>query len=263
MNNIFLLERIIILVVSITLSFLSLAKTGYNVNVPDPDDQRASPQYPESAPRFSLTSILFHLVCVLFRVTSLSLFFACFSSYTLLIILTAFGINFGIYHACGASHTMTLLLGSVSIFMPNGYLLYNFAATFPVDFAFKETRKLLFAHMLTITPLFCTAIIFIAISSGAGAQWFYHYRLRDGAPLESVSFTASLCSGLVVMGLISLVAFYIHWSKSVRPLYSPPVPKPEEAGTEGRFVPDTEEAGESEGWVAKMKFWKKNDTSDC
>ena len=46
--------------------------------------------------------------------------------------------NFAMLHFnAGASNTISLLLGTVSIFMPNGYLLYNFAATFMVDFTFE------------------------------------------------------------------------------------------------------------------------------
>ena len=55
-------------------------------------------------------------------------------------ILASFGINVALLAREGASVNVTVLLGAVSIFMPNGYLLYNFAATFPVDFSFDSTK---------------------------------------------------------------------------------------------------------------------------
>ena len=176
------------LALSATISFLSLTKTGFNVNVPDPDEKRRSPQNPENAKFFPLTSLLFHFVCVLFRVGSLAYFFATvrgwvvlkgqkglfvsfkqirhdsfikvtqklwsiftnvltvthstptFYSYTAIVILASFGINVALLAREGASVNVTVLLGAVSIFMPNGYLLYNFAATFPVDFSFDSTK---------------------------------------------------------------------------------------------------------------------------
>ena len=56
------------------------------------------------------------------------------------IVVACFGVNAFLLAREGASYNVTLLLGAVSIFMPNGYLLYNFAATFPVDFSFDSTK---------------------------------------------------------------------------------------------------------------------------
>ena len=133
-------ERLMTLALSATISFLSLNKTGFNVNVPDPDEKRRSPQHPENSRLFPLTSLLFHFCCVLFRVASLAYFFATVRGYTAVIVVACFGVNAFLLAREGASYNVTLLLGAVSIFMPNGYLLYNFAATFPVDFSFDSTK---------------------------------------------------------------------------------------------------------------------------
>ena len=53
---------------------------------------------------------------------------------------------------------MTIVLGMVSVFMPNGYLLYNFAATFICDFTFEQSKKFLLFHMLAVTAEFCLVV---------------------------------------------------------------------------------------------------------
>jgi len=106
--------------VSVTLSFFSLAKTGYNVNQPDPDEGRKSKQNPEMAPKFKLTSIIFHLLVTLFRVSSLTVFFACFQAWTMIILVACFAVNLMLFYGSDASYTMCWLLSAVSLFMPNG-----------------------------------------------------------------------------------------------------------------------------------------------
>ena len=70
--------RVIVLVASVIFSFFSLSKTGFNVNCPDPDAKRQSQQYPGNSRFFSITSFVFHVICVLFRVSCLAYFFAIF-----------------------------------------------------------------------------------------------------------------------------------------------------------------------------------------
>ena len=90
--------RLAILCITIALSFISLTKTGYNVNVPDPEEQRKSPQNTKNVKRFWLTSIPFHFVCVLFRVGCLAYFCANLSYWTTVIILFTMLVNMLILH---------------------------------------------------------------------------------------------------------------------------------------------------------------------
>jgi len=112
--------RTLTLIVSVTLSFFSLAKTGFNVNLPDPDEARKSKQHPENASKFKLTSALFHLLVTLFRVSSLTLFFACFQGWTVVVLAFCAAVNLLLFYFSQASFTMCVLLSAVSIFMPNG-----------------------------------------------------------------------------------------------------------------------------------------------
>ena len=159
-----------ILCLTTLISFASLTKTGCNVNKPDPDENRKAPQIVTSSIRFLLTSVPFHFFMTLFRVSCLAYFFAFYWKWTFLIIGVTILINVGILWSCKCSPTITVLLGkvlkdfsifkkistnllmhyhfqklffsgTVSVFMPNGYLLYNFAATFLVDMTLDQTRR--------------------------------------------------------------------------------------------------------------------------
>ena len=157
-----------ILCLTTLISFASLTKTGCNVNKPDPDENRKAPQIVTSSIHFLLTSVPFHFFMTLFRVSCLAYFFAFYWKWTFLIIGVTILINVGILWSCKCSPTITVLLGkvhtqkifqfskkyqqifyifknlfsgTVSVFMPNGYLLYNFAATFLVDMTLDQTRR--------------------------------------------------------------------------------------------------------------------------
>lgn len=215
-------ERLAILCITVALSFLSLTKTGFNVNVPDPDENRKNKQYPQNVPRFWLTSIPFHFVCVLFRVTCLAYFFANLSHWTFAIIAFTFIINMLILHYdAQATPTMTIVLGLVSIFMPNGYLLYNFAATFAVNWSFSGTKKFLFFHMLSVTAEFCICVA--VIWAGQVNEWSF---VTKNIPENSVLNTEDVKEGangiLLGLGVLSVLLAFIHWKASIEPLYKTP-----------------------------------------
>ena len=46
-------------------------------------------------------------------------------------------------------------------FPHTGYLLYNFAGIFPVDFTYKQTRLFLFLHMAVVTFIFMAPMLAI------------------------------------------------------------------------------------------------------
>lgn len=201
------------------LSFISLTKTGFNVNVPDPDPNRRDKQYAQNVPRFWMTSIPFHFVCVLFRVTCLSYFFANLSLWTILIIGFTIIINMLILHYdAKATPTMTILLGLVSVFMPNGYLLYNFAATFDVNWTFNGTKKFLFFHMLSVTTEFCICVA--VIWAGQVLQWaFVINNIPDNSVLNLEDVKEGANGTLIGLGVLSLILAFVHWKYSIEPLY--------------------------------------------
>ena len=217
------LGRLAILCITIILSFVSLAKTGYNVNVPDPDEKRKSQQNPQNVKRFWSTSLPFHFICVLFRVSCLAYFFAALSTWTVLIIVLTMIINFLILHYdAKVIPTMTLVLGVVSVFLPNGYLLFNFAGTFLVDMTYEGSWKFLLFHMLAVTSgfLICVSVIW----AGEVSQWTF---VEENIPIDSVLSQDEVKYGLNLilffLGGLSLVLCLVHWKRSVAPLYDSPV----------------------------------------
>ena len=123
-----LLDRVEWIALSICFSLASLVKTCVNVNRPDPDSRRTHPQTITRPIRFLLTSLVFHLFTVLFRLISASYFFATVREYTAIIIFATVIINMVLlYINCKTStepnYVVIVLLGLVSAFAPNGYLV--------------------------------------------------------------------------------------------------------------------------------------------
>ncbi len=130
------------------------------------------------------------------------------------------------------AHTHTnalrsLLLGVVSIFMPNGYLLYNFAATFTVDLTYQASKTFITWHMVIINGLFSVCLVLISIWLELDDNWLHRLTSRiEGGPenvLKSSAFRAGMDAGLLVLGVTSLVLAWLHWRISVVPLYQQPV----------------------------------------
>ena len=121
---IILSDRITILAFSIFFSLASLVKTSVNVNRPDPDPKRTSPQNNSHPLRFVLTSLVFYLFCVLFRLCSIAYFFATIRQYTTIILFGTLIINMVVlYLNSESNYVVMILLGIVSVFGPNGYLV--------------------------------------------------------------------------------------------------------------------------------------------
>ena len=117
-----------------------------------------------------------------------------------------------------ASPMMTILLGTLSVFLPNGYLLYNFAATFIVDFTYEQSKKFLFYHMLAVTIEFCLCIVVIWI--GQVEAWpFVTNNIPEQSVLTDVNFKYGSNVALILLGAGSLFLALIHWKKSIAPLY--------------------------------------------
>jgi len=214
-------DRVEWIALSICFSLASLVKTCVNVNRPDPDSRRTHPQTITRPIRFLLTSLVFHLFTVLFRLISASYFFATVREYTAIIIFATVIINMVLlYINCKTStepnYVVIVLLGLVSAFAPNGYLLYNFAAIFPVDFTFQQTKRFLSYHMTLITSLFlgCTAVIMGCV----GHSWLEKH-VPDDSFLDDTNIQYGFGGGLLFLGVMSIISCFFHWKLSIEPLY--------------------------------------------
>ena len=136
------------------------------------------------------------------------------------IILITMAINMLILHfGAGARPTITLLLGTISVFMPNGYLLYNFAATFPVDFTYAGTKNFLLRHMVVVTSVL---VAFIGVVWAAEVErWeLVMKNVPEGSVLADDNVKYGMNASLMFLGGLSMMLCLVHWKRSINPLYN-------------------------------------------
>ena len=167
--------RLAILSLSILVSFISLVKTAVQVNVPDPDERRKDKQHKENVPHYKLSLIVFTFFCVLYRLlrlsvnptsnsvsnvsySSLAVFCVYLKQWTIILVVSAFISNVTVLWCVGTSITIVIILGAISIFVPNGYLLYNFAGTLAVDLDRKQSRILFLSFTLAVNIIWLLGI---------------------------------------------------------------------------------------------------------
>eukprot|EP00092_Neocalanus_flemingeri_P029066 GFUD01031553.1.p1 GENE.GFUD01031553.1~~GFUD01031553.1.p1 ORF type:complete len:480 (-),score=73.85 GFUD01031553.1:159-1598(-) len=212
-------ERLAILSFSVLCSFMSLVKTAYQVNVPDPDPRRQDKQHKENAPCFKFTLFLFKFTCVLFRILSLSFFFVYLRQWTMLLIFTAFVSNVIILFCVGASITIIIILGAISIFVPNGYLLYNFAGTIHVDLTRRESKILFLTSTFVVNFIWFAGIVGVIVLAETS-------RLPDEHIIADQStqykFVMGMDISLMVVGILSSILALVHWFTAIAPLFEDP-----------------------------------------
>jgi len=222
-------ERLAILCFSTLSSFFSLAKTAVSVNIPDPDPRRQEKQYKQNVPyckffcikisSFKISLMVFMFFCVMFRMLSLSVFLVYLRGYTLIFILTAFLSNVAILAYVGTSTSIIIVLGAISIFVPNGYLLHNFAGTLLVDFSKHGSKVFYMFSTLMVNVIWLVGNISV-IFLGA-------YSELPGEHLINVmetqrKFVNGMALYLMVCGFISSVLGIIHWYCCIEKLFIEP-----------------------------------------
>jgi len=219
-------ERLAILCFSVLCSFMSLVKTAYQVNVPDPDPRRQEKQNKKNAPCFRVTLFFHKLTCILFRILGLSFFCVYLKTWTLLLIATAFVGNVITLMCIGASATIVIILGAISIFVPNGYLLYNFAGTIHVDLTRRESKILFFTSTFLVNFIWFAGIIGVVYLAEV-------YRLPDEHAitdqLTQYKFVMAMDIFLLVVGILSCILALVHWFVSIEKLFEAPEEQEEEA----------------------------------
>ena len=198
--------------------------TNLQVNVPDPDDRRKQQQYKKSSKwRFKITNGLFNATCVLFRLLSLSYFFVYLRQYTLIIITAAFISNAIVMHCVGASVTILFFLGSISIFVPNGYLLYNFAGTFSVNFTRCGSQIFFLCSSLVVNTIWMTGIAAVLVL----AENSLLPKEQIIGDLDQHQFVIAMSFILFSVGAIASLMALIHWFVSIERLFEPPTEEEE------------------------------------
>merc|ERR1719193_929145 len=219
-------ERLLLLSASSFFSFISLVKTSYSVNIPDPDPRRTQLQCKENAKFYKLTLILFNFFCILYRIIGIAFFCVYIKKYTVILIITGFLVNLVALHRAGASPTISIILGAISLFVPNGYILYNFAGTLVVDFTRNGSMIVFLVSTIAPNIIWACGIVAVAIYTGTSGLSVDNFT-RD--PVTEYKFVVGMNISLGVVGIISTILGLIHWFLSVEKLF---LPAPQEKSTE-------------------------------
>jgi len=222
-------ERLAILCFSILVSFISLTKTAVNVNIPDPDPRRQAKQYKHNVPyckcccckvsSFKISLSFFTFFCVIFRLLSLAVFLVYLRGYTMILIVTAFLSNVAVLAYVGTSISIIIILGAISIFVPNGYLLYNFAGTLIVDFPRRGSKAFYMVSTLVVNMIWLAgniAVILLGIYSELPGQFV----IRDTETQHK--FVNGMNIALIICGTISSILGLIHWFCCIEKLFIEP-----------------------------------------
>jgi len=118
----------------------------------------------------------------------------------------------------GCSWTMVIVLGAISVFVPNGYLLYNFAGVIVVDMVRQSSKIYLIAHTLAVNLVFMFGIVGVAVASST-AKLPEQHLIQD--PVEQAKFVLGMNISLAILGVLSFLAAVLHWTISVSKLYEP------------------------------------------
>jgi len=212
-------ERLAILCFSVLCSFLSLVKTAYQVNVPDPDPRRKAKQNKKNAPYFRVSLFFFKFFTVLFRILSLSFFLVYLRGWTMLLIATAFISNVVILFCVEASITIVIILAAISIFVPNGYLLYNFAGTIHVDLTRTQSKILFLSSTFIVNFIWFAGIIGVIVLAEVYKLPAEH-AIKD--EMTQYKFVMAMDIFLMVTGLLSSIMAIVHWYVNVEKLFEGP-----------------------------------------
>ena len=87
---------------------------------------------------------------MIYYFSSLSFFLVYLRLWTLILLFTAFVFNLTVLSCVGTELSITIILGTISIFVPNGYLLYNFAGTLLVDLPQRSSKVLFLTSTLAV-----------------------------------------------------------------------------------------------------------------
>jgi len=144
----------------------------------------------------------------------------------MLLVFTAFFSNVVILFCVEASVTIVIILGAISIFVPNGYLLYNFAGTIHVDLTRNESKIFFLTSTFVVNLIWFAGIIGVIVLAEV-------YRLPDEHAIEDQStqykFVMAMDIFLLIVGVLSSILALVHWYVSIEKLFEDP--EEEEAQT--------------------------------
>ena len=137
----------------------------------------------------------------------------------MILLFTAFVFNMIVLGCVGTELSITIILGTISIFVPNGYLLYNFAGTLLVDLPRRSSKVLFLASTLAVNIIWMLgnlAVVLLAELDDLPANYVIknihiHYH-----------FVMGMNVALAAVGVISSMLGLIHWFCCIEKLFVEP-----------------------------------------
>ena len=139
--------------------------------------------------------------------------------WTMILLVTAFVVNMIVLGCVGTSLSITIILGTISIFVPNGYLLYNFAGTLVVDLPRRSSKILFLSSTLAVNTIWLLGNVSVILIAEL-----------DVLPQESViknihvhyQFVMGMNIALAAVGVISSLLGLVHWFCCIERLFLEP-----------------------------------------
>ena len=101
--------------------------------------------------------------------------------------------------------------------MPNGYLLYNFAATFLVDMTHEQSKWFYSLELLIVNVLY---LILLIVTPEVVANIENLGYVPDKSVLSHHNILISIVTTTVIIGVLSLLFAFLHWKASISPLFN-------------------------------------------
>ena len=137
----------------------------------------------------------------------------------MLLIATAFISNVVILFCVEASITIIIILAAISIFVPNGYLLYNFAGTIHVDLTRTQSKILFLSSTFIVNFIWFAGIIGVIVLAEVYKLPAEH-AIKD--EMTQYKFVMAMDIFLMVTGLLSSIMAIVHWYVNVEKLFEGP-----------------------------------------
>ena len=143
----------------------------------------------------------------------------------MILLFSAFVFTLTVLSCVGTELSITIILGTISIFVPNGYLLYNFAGTLLVDLPQRSSKVLFLTSTLAVNIIWMAgnlAVILLAELDDLPGNYVIknihvHYH-----------FVMGMNIALAAVGILSSLLGLIHWFCCIEKLFG----EPEEASVE-------------------------------
>lgn len=213
----------VLLISTILISWISLTVTAIKFNRPDPNQDRDHAKDSKGGWGFIITSTLFHIFCVSFRIIFFAFLFASVRWWGILILFLYLMVICQVYRRSAPDDRRNVMIALFisSALVPNGYLLHKFLGN-QVDLGYQGVKKIFLQLNLIITGSFMiitTTIMTLYLFSKKAQNFIITNCLYMDHGLIFYTITGSI----LLTGFLTVLTCILHLLASIKPLYKEPV----------------------------------------